>query len=120
MKKLITLTLLSFMAFSSSAMAKKITYLKGEFKTITPGDDVYGTGYVTKAQNGNYYVVLGDDFETHNRAPDLRVVLHKEVRPSSYTKDNSIFLGRLKEIKGKQMYKVPANASLKGIKSIVI
>lgn len=83
-------------------------------------------GYITEGSaslqqtEGNYFVVLGEDFSTPN-GPDLVVYLTKNS--GATTREDlkqGIALGELKSIVGKQVYEVPAGVDASQYNSISI
>jgi hypothetical protein len=104
--------------FSTQAMAHE-PLLSGEFFTVTQGDDVEGSVKIVENERKERFVVLGADFMSA-RGPDLFVILHEQVIPTSYARGNFVNLGELKKFKGKQYYKIPANVNLDDFKAVVI
>lgn len=91
----------------------------GNFVTVTPQDPVEGRLTVKPTSQRAHVVSFGSDFMS-SEGPDLFVVLHKEVVPTRYDRENSVMLGRLKGFRGQQSYMIPANVDLTKYKAIVI
>ena len=76
-----------------------------------------------EVENGKSYLVLHADFKT-SKGPDLKLFLTKKdasmVKRSDAVEKYGILLGKLKSIKGKQKYLIPAHISISAFKSIVI
>jgi Electron transfer DM13 len=70
-------------------------------------------------QNGKNYLRLSKAFKS-DAGPDLFVLLHREDSPKSYAKSDYVSLGRLKKIKGKQLYRIPSGVDITEFKSVVI
>ncbi len=70
-------------------------------------------------QNGKNYLRLSKAFRS-NEGPDVFVLLHREDSPKSYQKSDYVSLGRLKKLKGKQLYRIPSGVDITEFKSVVI
>lgn len=117
MKKVLsTLVFASFIFASNIASA----YMGvGKFVTLTPKDPVQGTIYIQPDGKGDHYLVFKGDFETV-MAPDLRVILHKQIVPQDYSQKNALDLGPLSTLKGQQMYKLPRGIDIAKYQSIIV
>lgn len=111
--KIILLVILMCVNFASAYVGV------GRFVTITPKDPVKGIVSIQPDRNGDHYLLFKNDFETV-MAPDLRVILHKEIIPQSYNSANSIDLAPLAKIKGQQIYKLPKGIDIKQFQSIIV
>lgn len=70
-------------------------------------------------QNGKNYLRLNKAFRS-NEGPDVFVLLHRENSPKSYKTSDYVSLGRLKKLKGKQLYRIPVGVDITEFKSVVI
>ena len=115
MKKLafVLLSFLSLHAFSA------YPNLVGSFQEVTPGHPTSGLVEIIEHDQLGNFIVLQDDFETVP-GPALYVVLHKSDNPQSYTPDNSVMIGVLKDAKGKQIYEIPAGVDLTQFNAVII
>lgn len=79
-----------------------------------------GTAVLSSDENGNYQVVLSDDFST-NSGPDLFVILSPAANPTSGSAvGDYLKLGELQSITGGQTYALPAGADPQAYQSVVI
>ena len=107
-----------FMGMQANAMESKVIK-KGSFFTITPADPVSGDAEIIVDEKNEKYVVLKDNFVS-SQGPFLYVVLHKDVVPKSYTKNNSVILSELVSFRGVQAYKIPKNVNLDAVNAVII
>lgn len=117
--KVLAVLLSLFVSVSSYAVDAKPVFKKGEFFTVTPGDEVEGSVQIVTDQKGQSFLILNKDFMAA-RGPNLYVVLHSEVVPQSYTDQNSIILSRLMAYEGMQVYPIPNNLNLDFFKAVII
>ncbi len=68
---------------------------------------------------GKNYLVLDDAFQSDD-GPDLFVLLHRSQVPQSYAETDYVSLGRLQNVKGMQVYEIPADVDLSTFKSAVV
>jgi glycine/D-amino acid oxidase-like deaminating enzyme/nitrite reductase/ring-hydroxylating ferredoxin subunit/DMSO/TMAO reductase YedYZ heme-binding membrane subunit len=71
-------------------------------------------------EDETFYVVFQDSFETPN-GPDLQVYLTKNTDPT--TREDiaeGINLGKLKSVKGKQVYEIPSSVDLRDVHAVTI
>ena len=90
----------------------------GEFVTITPGEDTEGTAEVIQV-GGKIQVRLGENFSAIE-GPAVRLLLHKQNRPESYTAENYVRLGDLKSFTGEQVYDVPEGINWQDFPNVVV
>jgi hypothetical protein len=91
---------------------------QGSFFGIGEGHEVSGKASVI-SKNGKYYVKLHKDFMTTS-GPDLHVLLHKEVQPTSYTGSNYVDLGLLPSDMGAQYFEIPEDVEIDDFKAVII
>lgn len=114
--------ILSTLAFTIFVFASNVAtaYMGvGKFVTLTPKDPVKGTIYIQPDGKGDHYLVFKNDFETV-MAPDLRVILHKQIIPQDYSQNNALDLAPLGNIKGQRMYKLPRGVDFTHYQSIIV
>jgi Electron transfer DM13 len=70
-------------------------------------------------QNGHKYLRLNKNFRSDS-GPDLFVILHRQDSPKDYDRNNYVSLGRLKNVAGKQLYRIPDSVDVNEFKSVVI
>lgn len=70
-------------------------------------------------QNGKNYLRLNRAFKSEE-GPDLFVLLHREDSPKKYAKSDYVSLGRLKKVRGKQLYQIPSGVDITEFKSVVV
>ena len=99
------------------AQANKVL-ASGEFVTITPGEDTEGTAQVIQVA-GKIQVRLGENFSAIE-GPAVRLLLHKQNRPESYTAENYVRLGNLKSFTGEQVYDVPEGINWRDFPNVVV
>jgi len=90
----------------------------GEFVTITPGEDTEGTAEIIR-EGDTFQVRLADNFLT-NEGPEVRLLLHGENNPSSYTSENYVLLGDLQSFGGEQFYDIPNNVNWQDYPNVVV
>jgi Electron transfer DM13 len=71
------------------------------------------------SQNGKNFLRLSKEFKS-DEGPDLFVLLHREDSPKNYKKSDYVSLGRLKKVKGKQLYSIPKGVDITEFKSVVV
>lgn len=116
MKSLIFIAsiLLSLSAFSADTVLSM-----GDFYTVAPNHDTRGTVEIVENDQGERMLILEEDFSTL-AGPALYIVLHKELRPRTYTSENSVMLAPLSSPTGMQVYRIPANVDLSQYLSVQI
>lgn len=70
-------------------------------------------------RSGKRYLELSQDFQTE-RGPDLFVLLHRAETPQAYKAQDSINLGSLQQVSGRQSYLIPAEVDLSQFHSAAI
>jgi Electron transfer DM13 len=70
-------------------------------------------------QDGKQYLKLDAAFKS-DAGPDLYVLLHREATPQNYAAGDYVNLGKLKQLKGSQMYEIPAGMDVAEYQSAVI
>ncbi len=95
-----------------------IVLASGEFVTITPGEDTEGTAEIIQVGD-KIQVRLADNFSAIE-GPAVRLLLHKENRPGSYTAENYVRLGDLKSFKGEQFYDIPSGIDWQDYPNVVV
>jgi hypothetical protein len=77
-------------------------------------------GMATIVQMGRHkYLKLDSTFKSED-GPDLFVILHRQDSPTRYQRKDYVNLGRLKNIGGEQMYRIPSGVKVADFKSVVI
>ncbi len=90
----------------------------GEFVTITPGEDTEGTAEIIQVENETK-VRLAENFSAIE-GPAVRLLLHKQNVPGSYTAENYVRLGDLKSFKGEQIYDIPEEINWQDFPNVVV
>lgn len=73
-----------------------------------------------QAKDGRHFLVFGDNFDTPN-GPDLQVYLTKNTGPTERADiPAGIALGKLKSLKGKQVYQLPSDIAIADYHSVTI
>lgn len=90
----------------------------GEFVTITPGEDTEGSAEIIQVGT-QIQVRLAENFSAIE-GPAVRLLLHKQNRPESYTADNYVRLGDLKSFKGAQVYDIPSGINWQDYPNVVV
>ena len=103
--------------YPSLAQAKTVL-ASGEFVTITPGEDTEGTAQIIQVGN-KIQVRLAENFSAIE-GPAVRLVLHKQNRPGSYTAENYVRLGDLKSFTGEQVYDIPSGINWQNYPNVVV
>ncbi|MDJ0519907.1 MAG: DM13 domain-containing protein [Trichodesmium sp. MO_231.B1] len=85
---------------------------------MTPGEDTEGTAEIIQVENKtqvrlaeNFYAIEG---------PAVRLLLHKQNRPGSYTAQNFVRLGDLKSFTGEQIYDIPEGINWQDFPNVVV
>lgn len=101
-------------AQSQTVAASSGTFVAGEAPTT-------GTAKIV-TENGQNFLEFDDAFSTSDKGPDLHVLLEPSAKPPSTYKNLSetINLGKLRSVKGKQQYPIPDAINLENYKSVVI
>lgn len=90
----------------------------GEFVTITPGEDTEGTAEIIQS-GSKTQVRLADNFSAIE-GPAVKLLLHKENSPGSYTAENYVRLGDLKSFTGEQIYDIPEGINWQDYPNVVV
>jgi hypothetical protein len=70
-------------------------------------------------KNGQKYLKFDSNFKSES-GPDLFVILHRQSSPKRYSARDYKSLGRLQQVAGQQMYKIPNGVNVSQYKSVVI
>lgn len=90
----------------------------GKFVTVTRGENTKGRAEIIRV-GGKTQVRLGENFSTMV-GPAVKLVLHKQSRPESYTGENYVPLGDLKSFTGEQVYNIPEGISWQDFPNVVV
>lgn len=90
----------------------------GQFSTITPGEDTAGTAELVQ-MGDQLQVRLNQDFQT-KEGPAVRILLHQQSSPTTYTPDNYVLLGNLQEFQGEQTYVIPSGVEWQNYPHLII
>ncbi|MEB3342963.1 DM13 domain-containing protein [Okeania sp.] len=90
----------------------------GEFITITPGEDTEGTAQIIQV-GSKTQVRLAENFSAIE-GPAVRLLLHKQNVPESYTAENYVRLGDLKSFTGEQFYDIPEGINWQNFPNVVV
>jgi hypothetical protein len=85
-------------------------------------------GFTISEEGGKRVLTLSSDFQTNDKAPDLKVIFSPSATPLAMTKAPGFplkagtytILAPLKSSKGTQSYVIPASIDLKAQKSVLI
>ncbi len=100
----------------NNKMSDKSVLVSGEF--IKSEHPTTGSAKIV-IKNGQKYLKFDSNF-TSESGPDLFVILHRQSPPKSYSAKDYVSLGRLRQVAGQQMYKIPSGVNVAKYKSVVI
>lgn len=99
-----------------SKMSGKSVLASGEF--IKSEHPTTGMAQIVM-KNGQKYLKFDSNFKSES-GPDLFVILHRQSSPKRYSARDYKSLGRLQQVAGQQMYKIPNGVNVSQYKSVVI